>query len=126
MIKLWTLPFPSSGATDTSLEMRLGRECAVVFPNPISGKSSLSLIFDRVQAFKCTYLSAITPLPGTYDTLVDLGDSEWLRLIRTRLESHRKETSALRHLRIDFDDGPSYEFICETFRIEEPAREPGR
>jgi hypothetical protein len=118
---LWKLPFPSSGATDPQFRQLIRRECAVFFPNTLKEgqDNSLALILMGVQAFQSTYLHAMTPLNEAYDALVDLGETNWLAFIKKRIKSQK--TSELHHLRIDFDDGPSYEFICSSFRVETPS-----
>jgi nicotinamidase-related amidase len=56
---------------------------------------------------------------GTYDRLSDLGRTQWLDGIRQQLSRFGDDVQALRHLMIYFDDGPCYEFICRSFKIEE-------
>jgi hypothetical protein len=120
---LWKLPFPSSWAWDSRFQELPRRECAVVFPNELDeGRTNhLGIVFAGVQAYKCTYLHAITPVREAYDTLIDLGKTDWLDSIKNRMATHGDDTSDLHHLMITFDDGPSYEFICKSFRVEKPA-----
>ena len=83
---------------------------------------SVKLLLDGVEAFKCTYKDACTPemIRNSYDKLVDVGSSEWLRNVQDQLSSGGSHNVAdLKHLTIYFDDGPSYEFICRAFRVEE-------
>jgi hypothetical protein len=121
---LWELPFPSSGAVDAGFRELDGRDCAVVFKNTLrDGRdNSLALVFTGVKAFKGTYFHAISGLDEAYDTLVDLGETEWLAEVKTRLASHGDDTSGVLHLMILFDDGPCFEFICTAFSVEQPAR----
>ena len=122
--ELWKLPFPSSGAVDARFVELIGQGCAVVFANTLQDgrDNSLALVFTGVQAFTVTYLHAITPRKEAYDTLVDLGQTEWLTEIKSRMTRHGDDPSELLHLMILFDDGPCYELICSAFRIEQPAR----
>jgi hypothetical protein len=53
-----------------------------------------------------------------YDTLVDLGETEWLTHVREQLATDADDLSELRHLMIYFDDGPCFEFICKSFQTE--------
>ena len=63
---------------------------------------------------------------GAYDTVIDLGQTEWRDLARPRYRPS-PDDRPLRHLAIYFDEGPCFECVCETFRVarrygdEEPA-----
>jgi hypothetical protein len=57
----------------------------------------------------------------TYDTLSDMGYTDWLESIKEQLSSVGDGGHDLRHLMMYFDDGPCYEFICRSFRIESAA-----
>lgn len=83
---------------------------------------SIKLLFDGVEAFKCTYQDACTleMIKNSYDKVVDVGSSEWLTSVQGQLFSFGSQrVDELTHLMIYFDDGPCYEFICRAFRIEE-------
>jgi len=82
---------------------------------------SLKMLFDGVEAFKCTYYMACTLNMSSmaYDRVVDLGPTEWLTQIQSQLVESQEDATGLRHLMICFDDGPCYEFICRSFRAEE-------
>ena len=83
---------------------------------------SIKLVFEGVEAFKCTYQDACTPemIEDSYDKAVDVGPSEWLRSVQGQLISYGSQSvDELKHLMIYFDDGPCYEFICQAFRVEE-------
>lgn len=63
-----------------------------------------------------------------YDKIVDLGETSWLAEVRNQLRQCGEEAltsfsytlpDQLSHLMINFDDGPCYEFICESFQVEE-------
>jgi len=120
---LWKLPFPSSGAWTTRFRQLPRRDCAIDFPKepPQDHLNYLSILFSGVEAYKCTYFHAITSPAESYDSVVDLGGSEWLASIKEGMATHGDDTSQLRHLMITVDDGPCYEFICRSFRVERPV-----
>jgi hypothetical protein len=51
-------------------------------------------------------------------SLVDLGETEWLSEVAASLQQHHEDTTGLVHLMINFDDGPCYEVICRSHRLE--------
>lgn len=121
---LWELPVPSTALLqDARFEIRLGRTCALQFEYEDEDDNTVSvkLLFEGVEAFKCTYLFACTVemIETAYDRVADLGSSEWLDAIRKQLGSHGQEAKDLKHLMIYFDDGPCYEFICRDLRIDQ-------
>lgn len=80
---------------------------------------AVKLLFDGVEAFRCTYHHACTlEMIKAYDKVIDRGETEWLNSIKLRLAEYNDSTTELRHLMIYFDDGPCYEFICRSFRVE--------
>jgi hypothetical protein len=54
-----------------------------------------------------------------YDKLVDRGSSAWLEEVRSNLKRNGGEPKGLVHLMLGFDDGPTYEVVCRSFRIDE-------
>ena len=115
--ELWELPFPSSGLSNVGFQKLAGRSCALICND--GENTPVRLVFIGVAAFKCTYHRACTiEMLKTYDKLSDLGQTPWLDGIREQLSSFGDEVKALRHLMIYFDDGPCYEFICQSFSIE--------
>jgi hypothetical protein len=76
------------------------------------------LRFDEVAAFKCTFQPALTAemIESAYDKLVDMGSSSWLDEAN-RARVPEGAGTVLRHLRICFDDGPCYEFLCPRFEL---------
>src|SRR5262249_52091878 len=82
---------------------------------------SLNLLFEGVEAFKCTYYNAcaVEIVKLAYDKIVDVGSTEWLNAIKSQLLKSHEDVTGLRHLVIYFDDGPCYEFICRSFQAEE-------
>jgi hypothetical protein len=54
-----------------------------------------------------------------YDKLVDRGSSAWLEEVRANLKKNGGDADGLVHLMVNFDDGPAYEVLCRSFRIED-------
>jgi hypothetical protein len=105
---------------DVVFQKLAGRSCALACDDDEGGP--VRLVFEGVEAFKCTYYRACTlEMVEAYDRLTDLGPTRWLDSIRQQLSGFGGDVAALRHLMIYFDDGPCYEFICRGFRVEEGA-----
>jgi hypothetical protein len=114
---LWKLPFPSSERDSLKFQKLPGRSCALICSAIEQG--IFQIIFEGVESFKCTYHHACTvEMIQTYDTLSDMGYTDWLRSIKEQLLSVGDGGHGLRHLMMYFDDGPCYEFICRSFTIE--------
>jgi hypothetical protein len=79
------------------------------------------MVFENGEALKCTYYNARTlaMVKLAYDCVVDLGMGNWLAEIRTLLTATKVDPTGLRHLMIYFDEGPCYEFVCRSFRVEQ-------
>jgi hypothetical protein len=124
----WKVPVPSTSfVSGPNFEQRPRRVCVLSWEYegnsefakaPREGTIHQDLIFSGVAAFKCTYglLCGADTINRAYDALVDLGETEWLRALRARVEGPQKQKGeiSLHHLAIFFDDGPCYEFICEA------------
>ena len=122
---LWELPVaPTSLFHDVEFAVLTGRQCKLTFS--FEGKddehmASVSLVFEGVEAFKCTYLSSCnrTMANQAYGMLVDLGNTPWLSEALPFYQKFRRaygrDLERLRHLMIYFDDGPCYEFLCIGF-----------
>jgi hypothetical protein len=120
----WTLPVPSTALLDGGpvFEKCLGREVALRFSyeSEDDERRTSAVVFQGVEAFKCTYYRAQSiSMLVAYDKLVDLGASTWLEEIRTNLKRNDGEPHQLVHLMLGFDDGPTYEIVCRSFRVEE-------
>ena|SRR5882724_5792066 len=121
---VWNLPVPSTALlSGAAFHQLLGRTCALAgeYEDDDDNVVSLKMLFDGVEAFKCTYYMACTLNMSSmaYDRVVDLGPTEWLTQIQSQLVESQEDATGLRHLMICFDDGPCYEFICRSFRAEE-------
>ena len=82
-----------------------------------SGIVKNTLLFEAVEAFKCTYQTSCTAemFNTAYGKLVCLGATQWFAEIQKA--NSDGSPSELMHLMIVFDDGPCYEFICTGFRV---------
>jgi hypothetical protein len=123
MKELWKLPVPSTALLGggVALEKRLGRAVALrYFLEGASGESTAeAIVFEGVESFKCTYGQACEDwMLVAYDRLVEVSGSAWVPQLAAQLQKKNVDASALRHLLIYLDDGPAYELICRSFRIE--------
>jgi hypothetical protein len=121
---VWTLPVTSTALlSEPAFHQLIGRTCELAseYEDDDDNVVCLKMLFEGVEAFKCTYDRAVTVemIETGYDQLADLGSTEWLTQIESRLVRSREDATGLRHLMIYFDDGPCYEFICRSFRAEE-------
>jgi hypothetical protein len=126
---LWKLPVPATALIkEPTFTILPKRTCALSFL--IEGEETageieasfnfveISLVFEGVESFKCTYRSSATVemIHLAYGKLVDLEQSEWLTAILTiQKQNKHLPLQDLRHLMIYFDDGPCYEIICSKF-----------
>jgi hypothetical protein len=120
----WTLPVPSTALLEGGpvFEKCLGREVGIRFS--YEGKDDVRqsgrIVFQGVEAFKCTYYRARdASMLEAYDKLIDRGPSPWLEELRANLKKNGGDATALVHMMITFDDGPTYEIVCRSFRVEE-------
>jgi hypothetical protein len=119
MTELWKTPSPSSSFLEgVAFKILPKRTCVLSFSSEgaSGGWKTFELRFREVAAFKCTYLPALTVemIQSAYDNLVDMGSSAWLAEAKS-VRTHASEGAPLKHLRISFDDGPCYEFLCTGF-----------
>jgi hypothetical protein len=119
---LWQLPVPSTALLDGGpvFEKRLGREITLRMSYETEESvQAVVLVFAGVEAFKVTYDRARGDwMLEAYDRLVDQGQTSWLGEITGNLRQHGADAAALTHLIINFDDGPCYEVICRSHRLE--------
>jgi len=122
---LWELPSPSSSFLEgTTFQTLPRRTCALVFEyeDPQTGANVKGDVrFLDVVAIKCTYLPALTAelIHSAYDKVVEITPSAWLTEVQTTTLADAM--GQLRHLRICFDDGPCYDFLCRGFEAATPA-----
>lgn len=133
--EIFVLPMPSSWLSSPEFKPGLGRSNTIRCEwleyekceskeneNPkITQITRVDLIFSKCWGIKITHYVAIDAkwIPLAYGKVVDLGATGWLRNIRSNIAANRIETGQLRHLMICFDDGPLFEFICESFEVEQ-------
>lgn len=118
-IELWKLPVaPTALMRSPSFAVLPKRQCQLSMEfEGSSGVISNALLFEGVEAFKCTYMTSCSAemFNTAYGKLVRLGSTQWLA--ETQAANSRRSPSELQHLMICFDDGPCYEFICTAFRV---------
>lgn len=123
---LWDLPVPSTALLDLGPVFEVCPRRLVAFRmayEVAEGEREITLFLDGVEAYKVTrYRARSDAMLVAYDKLVDMGESEWLNEVRGTLARHGGDPTGLVHLMINFDDGPCYEFICRTHRVEEKPR----
>lgn len=119
---IWQLPVPSTALLDGGpvFEKRARREIALRMSYETDdGGEVVALVFEGVEAFRVTYDRARGDwMLEAYDRLVDLGQTSWLSEISGNLTQHGADAAGLAHLIINFDDGPCYEVICRSHRLE--------
>jgi hypothetical protein len=103
-----------------------GRTCALSFVVEEGDLyPTVVLTFQGVEAYKCTYLTSTTSdmIKTAYEKVVRLYDTPWLLDTLSHYNPKRGNNvyKELMHLRIYFDDGPCYEFICTSFSSSEPT-----
>jgi hypothetical protein len=119
---LWRMPVCSSGLTGVSGFRQIARrECLLVIATKENDGGDLQIIFEGVEAYRATYYNArsLEMVRASYDELVDLGDTDWLHEINKRMTPGIDRSGKLYNLLINFDDGPCYEFICRSYRVED-------
>ena len=125
---LWKMPVPATGLIRGSNFKELpGRKCEIAFSIEAEDGSEkwLTLLFDGVEVYKCTYLTSLSSVPQdlrteAYGRVVTVKNSDWLDKVNECYQNyHSRRTTKpmeLQHLTICFDDGPCYEFICTNFK----------
>lgn len=104
---------------DAELKISSKRSCSLEFDYEIGDEiRQCALTFSNVVSFRCTYHPALTieMIKTSYDTLIELKNSEWLLLVRKEMKNCGFHFE-VRHFRICFDDGPCYEFLSEHIEI---------
>ena len=115
---LWTLSVPATAIIrGPHFEVLPKRQCKISFSVKGDGGEEkwLSLLFDGVEAYKCTYLAALGSInrdlrAEAYGKMLALEKSRWLDEINQSYEAYHKAMpkipARLQHLAICFDDGP--------------------
>jgi hypothetical protein len=121
---LWVTPVPPSALSLEGFQSLGKRQCELSFmvEDPAGGEKRTGLIFEGVEAYKCTHLTSLTlaMIRTAYGKLVRLGETQWLEEVSEisgRFYNISKQLPReLQHLMICFDDGPCYEIICVSFK----------
>ena len=125
---LWKLPVSvTSIIKGPSLKVLPKRQCEISFSIEASdgGGKMEALLFDEVEAFKCTHLKSLGSVSQdlrrqSYGAVISIFESPWLREVKQSYigycASAKVTPMELQHLMITFDDGPCYEFICGVFK----------
>ena len=103
------------------------RQCEISFSVEAKdgGQKMEALLFDEVEAFKCTHLKSLCSVGQdlrrqSYGTVISIFESPWLQEVKQcyidYCASARLTPKELQHFMITFDDGPCYEFICGAFK----------
>jgi hypothetical protein len=101
----------------------VGRRCELSFvaDDSVGREIRAGLLFDGVEAYKCTYMSSLSVemIRAAYGRLVRLEQTPWLGEVSGRSARHyeiaKQPPRRLQHLMICFDDGPCYEILCVSF-----------
>lgn len=119
---LWQLPVPSTALIGGGpvFEKRVRREVALRMAYETeAGEQAVAVVFEGVEAFKVTYDRArCDSMHEALDRLTDQGETSWLGEVSGSLRHHGVAATGLAHMRINFDDGPCYEVICTSYRLE--------
>jgi hypothetical protein len=124
MKTLWALPVASTALLGAGpvFDQRRGREVTLSFSYEGEADEirAVTLVFEGTEAFKCSYYRARSAsVLVAYDKLVELGSTPWLEELAANLKRNGDDASSLVHMMIDFDDGPTYEIVCRSFRVDE-------
>ena len=117
-IELWKFPVaPTALIRSPRFATLPKRQCAIYLE--FEDVTTITLLFEGVEAFKCTYLTFCTAemFNTAYGKVVQLGTTAWLTDVQGVGTNSPRGQKDLKHLMICFDDGPCYEFICAGFRI---------
>jgi hypothetical protein len=100
------------------------RQCEISFHIEGGNREALrvGLVFEGVEAFKCTYLTSCTAemFSMAYAKLVRLGETPWLSELLKTYVPGSQTANQLQHLMICFDDGPCFEIVCLGFIERRP------
>ena len=119
---VYTIPVPSTAFfKGAEFSMLLGRKCSLKYSYEGVNEYSVifeELVFDGVESFKCTYFKACSlEMHYAYDKVLNVDLTQYLNEVVNSLSQSNADSKNLKHLRIYFDDGPCYEFICRSFEV---------
>jgi len=125
---LWKLPVPSTAIIrGPFFKVLPKRQCEISFSTEAEngGEQMTTLLFEGVEAFKCTYLTSLGSIDHqlfreAYANLISLEDSLSLAEVRRSYRQYHARmpvpAKEPQHLMMCFDDGPCYEIICQDFK----------
>jgi hypothetical protein len=125
---LWKMPVPATGLIHgPDLKQLPEHKCEISFSieSEAGDEKWCKLHFDGVEAFKCTYLKSLGSIDRSlrrqsYGSVILVDESTWLEGVQKSYLDYCASAHIapieLQHLMISFDDGPSYEFICVSFK----------
>jgi hypothetical protein len=125
---VYIIPVPSTSfVRGPSFEKLGGRRCSLGYDYETKEADALvteTILFAGVEGFKCTYYTSNSAeVFEAYDRIVDLGTTRWLMTISHHLESNGGSAKELKHFALFFDDGPYWEFICNSLEIGKSTSE---
>lgn len=120
--ELWKLPVPATALVKGPIFAALPkRQCEISFyvEGNDGATPKISLLFEGVEAYKCTYLTSCSAemFNMAYAKLVRLRASPWLTELLKTYGKGAYPPKELQHLMICLDDGPCYEFACLSFMV---------
>ena len=125
---VWKISVPSTAFLKGVIFSTLsGRKCVLEYS--YESEENFSVIFEKlifvgVESFKCTYYRACSiEMIEAFDRIIDVENSNWLTETKYNLSAFEVDQLDLKHLRIYFDDGPCYEFICRSFEVKSDEQE---
>lgn len=120
---IWELPVPCSLLAQAPKLMR-GRHrrysLILAWESETGDRIDIAkLRFAGVESYRVTHLWSLTRemIQTGYGRLVELTASDWARE-SMKVSLGRPPGLELRHVRVCFDDGPCYEFLCTDCQVE--------
>src|SRR4051812_11773369 len=120
--EIFKLPVPATSLSK-SPELRQGPDriseiVCTYDDDQTSDVVCLSLQFVNRYGLRLTssYACDVALIDSAYAKVVDLGESAWLKKIKSNLMANATMTIDLRHLAIYFDGDFLLEFVCESFQ----------
>ena len=119
---VFSLSVPSTSFLNSAnFKVLDGRKCVIQYSYELEEDSKIvieKLLFFGVESYKCTYYKSCSlEMLSAYDNILEIKGSNWLTNITENLVNAKKKVINLKHFRIYFDDGPCFEFICESFEL---------
>ncbi|HHV09436.1 MAG TPA: hypothetical protein GXX75_04035 [Clostridiales bacterium] len=121
--RLWEFPVPSTNIAESGVVLIYpGGDAYLLFDyyDDTEDEAVLNsgIIFDSVQSHRHTSEKFIRSLRGSYDCLIEVVNSEWLR----EFQEINREVSDfwnLKHYAIFLDSNGLYEFLAGDYKIME-------